>query len=433
MAMAPQDQPAWVALTHAYGSAADVPEHLADLTAADPAIRQAAYQALESSLSHQGTRYEASAPAATALIELAADPGVPDRAALLELLVALAIGYELWYLPDPFPIQDKRRRVAREARMTIAELRGELEREAAAAPTAALRRQLERDLEDFDEFDEFAWQRDLRRWALAAYDAVRQGVPTYVAALDAPQPEVRSRAASLLGWFPEERAVALGPLVRLLTAERDPAVAATAAIAAGLLGAGDGDRVVDRVDAAAGAGAGGDGDAWEMLDRRLGDPERVVRWAAGIGLGRLRPVPGERAVAELYACVGHRGPLPAEAAAVPYLEGDLVGLAAGVLGELDAVAAPQRLDALLDLAVVWPGPEEWRFPTPLVRAILKIAFPVVVPDGIEFADLSAIQRRVVSVLVTATNVFQWSDTGEQLVEHGLPGDPEHLRAYAGLG
>jgi hypothetical protein len=293
-------------------------------------------------------------------------------------------------------------------------------------------RKLERYLEDFDEFDEFAWQRDLRRWALVAYDAVRQGVPTYVAALDAPQPEVRSRAACLLGWFPEERAVALGPLVRLLTAERDPAVAATAAIAAGLLGAGDGDRVDDRVDDA--AGAGGDGDSWEMLDRRLGDPEQVVRWAAGIGLGRLRPVPGDRAVAGLYACVGHRGPLPAEAAAVPYLQGDLVGLAAGVLGELDAAAAPQRLDALLDLAVVWPEPAEvLRFPVPLVGAILKIAFPVVVPDGTEFADLSVVQRRVVSVLVTATNVFRWENTGEQLVEHGLPGDLEQLRAYAGLG
>lgn len=64
------DQTNWAALTHAYGSAEDVPGHLAALESDDAEQRRVALDALWSSLCHQGTVYEASRAAVPALASL---------------------------------------------------------------------------------------------------------------------------------------------------------------------------------------------------------------------------------------------------------------------------------------------------------------------------------------------------------------------------
>lgn len=83
----------WNCLTHAYGSAKDIPDLLRSLrtepteTGEDLPLWQ-----LFSNIWHQGTVYEATAYAVPFLIELAACPQVPDRIIILELLALIATG-----------------------------------------------------------------------------------------------------------------------------------------------------------------------------------------------------------------------------------------------------------------------------------------------------------------------------------------------------
>ena len=81
----------WSRLTHAYGSAADVPERIAQLLSHDEDERaDAQNDFLFASIWHQGTVYEASAPAVPFLIEMIADPSVPDRATIVTALGLIA-------------------------------------------------------------------------------------------------------------------------------------------------------------------------------------------------------------------------------------------------------------------------------------------------------------------------------------------------------
>ncbi|MEV0392936.1 hypothetical protein [Polymorphospora rubra] len=90
------------------------------------------------------------------------------------------------------------------------------------------------------------------RWDMEAYDAVRRGVPVYVAALDADDPAVRLYAAHLLAWFPEESDVVVPALTLLIAEEWDPIVASTACVAAGLCGATDSDTALVEAVSASG-------------------------------------------------------------------------------------------------------------------------------------------------------------------------------------
>jgi hypothetical protein len=134
------DEVDWQALTHAYGSAGEVPPQLQALTSPDALARDHACEELYASVCHQGSAYEASAPVAAVLIELAGDPATPDRHRVLEFLAALAIGHDRWLLPGSYPVTKVRRDVARKASLTEAELERELQQWVADAPTDRLRR-----------------------------------------------------------------------------------------------------------------------------------------------------------------------------------------------------------------------------------------------------------------------------------------------------
>jgi hypothetical protein len=64
------DQVDWSQLGHAYGRATDVPEMLRALAAPDRARGEWAVEALAGSIGHQGTVYDATAPAVPFLIEI---------------------------------------------------------------------------------------------------------------------------------------------------------------------------------------------------------------------------------------------------------------------------------------------------------------------------------------------------------------------------
>ncbi|BEL04642.1 hypothetical protein Q0Z83_028330 [Actinoplanes sichuanensis] len=89
----------WATLRHAYGSAEDTPGHLTALRSADEEERRVAFGELYASITHQGNRYSASAAAVPALLELVADPAVPDRDLLLYLLGLIAVGADAAWLP----------------------------------------------------------------------------------------------------------------------------------------------------------------------------------------------------------------------------------------------------------------------------------------------------------------------------------------------
>nr|BFE61152.1 hypothetical protein GCM10020063_056780 [Dactylosporangium thailandense] len=81
------DAVAWPELTHAYGEADDVPDLLRRLAAGD----EEALHALYGNIWHQGTVYEATAPAVPFLIEVLDAPGA-DAAGVLHLLASIAEG-----------------------------------------------------------------------------------------------------------------------------------------------------------------------------------------------------------------------------------------------------------------------------------------------------------------------------------------------------
>ncbi|WP_052720250.1 hypothetical protein [Actinoplanes rectilineatus] len=77
----------WAGLEHAHGPAGDVPAHLAALLGAGPEERTAALHFLYTTVTHQGSVYPATAPAARYVAAILTDERTtPIRADLLEWL-----------------------------------------------------------------------------------------------------------------------------------------------------------------------------------------------------------------------------------------------------------------------------------------------------------------------------------------------------------
>lgn len=82
----------WDKLSHAYGSAEDVPQLIRRLTTSLPSDDSSPLWELFGNIWHQGTVYEASPFAVPFLIEVARCETTPDRAGVLSLVAALAAG-----------------------------------------------------------------------------------------------------------------------------------------------------------------------------------------------------------------------------------------------------------------------------------------------------------------------------------------------------
>ncbi|MFF9396206.1 HEAT repeat domain-containing protein [Streptomyces griseoluteus] len=148
------------------------------------------------------------------------------------------------------------------------------------------------------------------RWsALQSYDAVLAELPGLLALLhDDDDARLRARIAYLLAWFPEFSPTSVPRLLALAAHEKDPVTAATALLAAGLVGPSSmAEDITPYLDATA-------------------DP--LMRWAAATALIRLAGLGGSpvgpgllgRAVTELTAAA--RSPFDR---VTEYCEGDLFG------------------------------------------------------------------------------------------------------------
>jgi len=379
------DQVDWAALTHAYGSASDVPQWLRALRSPDPEVRQWAQE--DWNIVHQGTRYTATAPAVPFLVELALAPDTPDRHWLVELLTFAAIGYDATSLPD-----------------------GIVE--------ATLDQLARTTLTPDPEIDDPAT--DYPGWALAAYQAVQAAVPSLLGLLDDHDVRLRRATAHLLAWFPHWAPASLPLLRARLGAEPDLDAKATVVVAVGLL--------------AGGRGETGDRPRLEAL---LGDADAVVRWAAAVALARLFPqAPPERAVAELLGWltgVTTAGRRPAIVFPQPEWYAMVVVRAVPALRERAAAEAIlARLPALSGQAA-----------DSLVGNLIGLAFKAERPQReVAFTDLPPLQQRVLRALLEMPGLWRADDgllspLGSLLIDWVLssPGPctleelREQLRAY----
>ncbi len=386
----------WAKLGHAYGTAKDVPGQIRALRSAEAQTREKALHDLYGNIFHQGTVYEATAYAVPFLLELAADPGTPDRAEVAGLLSAIAIGYDSNWLPDTVP---------------IAEIRATAEGGEAVLAAAPAPRDFEdedsdedEDEDDEDEDEDEDGEEEYSFYHLPeadqnklyafffvrAYDAVRAGVPVFLDLLCEPDSQLQAMAAYALGWFPEEAATILPRLTG--SAFDSQAAQATALVSVGLLGG--------RPDPAL-----------------LRDPRPLVRWGAAVAL---------RDSDELVAWVtGDAGTNEQ----VPFLDGDLGGLASLVLGRLGADAA---FDALLARIPKVSGVEALR---PVGEA-LRLAFPDGrLPDG---TPLEGRQLTLARVLADSPGTWLYDgmtfgNFSGLVGEYGLPRSCEKLRAFLGAG
>jgi hypothetical protein len=79
----------WAALSHAYGTAEDVPGLLHDLRSGDAVTRERALDALYGGVHHQGDVYDSTLACIPHLLALVQDPDTPDRAPVLGLLTSI--------------------------------------------------------------------------------------------------------------------------------------------------------------------------------------------------------------------------------------------------------------------------------------------------------------------------------------------------------
>jgi len=79
----------WASMKHAYGRADDVPGLLRGLASADPAERERALDGMYGAVHHQGDVYPCTLACIPFLFELVADPWVPDRGDIVELLTSI--------------------------------------------------------------------------------------------------------------------------------------------------------------------------------------------------------------------------------------------------------------------------------------------------------------------------------------------------------
>ncbi len=200
------DSVAWSQLTHAYGTATDVPDQIRGLVSAGKKTREKALWKLYGNIFHQGTRYQASPHAVPFLVQLVAAPETPDRPEIVYLLVSLALGYEESLLPGGLDVAAWRRSVAEsESEMSVAERA------------------------DCDRYG-YGPQVDLD-----CYDAARQGVPALLDLLADGEARLRRAAAYALAWFPEDALRSLPALRERLAQESGDIDVANLLLAIGLL------------------------------------------------------------------------------------------------------------------------------------------------------------------------------------------------------
>ncbi|WP_328484331.1 hypothetical protein OHS71_40850 [Streptomyces sp. NBC_00377] len=406
----------WAALGHAYGSAEDVPGQLRTVCGPDQEARENAFRSLFSNIFHQGTRYSASPYAVPFLARIAVAGPAGARADALLLLTRLAIDWHDEY-KLPLGIDTAAWRAA--AISPEENLRWYDEQIAAETDEERLK-----NLRVGRTYCAAGHPVDAREGALRSYDAVRAQLPVLLELLGDRDPEIRTKTAYLLGWFPEEADAILLPLLACLDGERDPVCVATVLVAVGLLA---------------------DHDPDGRIRHHLDHEHPLPRWAAATALTRLlvaHPAaapglpPAERIAAELAAF----GAGPALESATAHHAGDLHSYTVRSLLHLMGTTEDPDV-VLLEIVRALPHLEKTGVvPRPLaVRAanLLEALFEPTDTTTV-FTELSPGRQKLLKVLAELLTAEDFqpvpfgSDLHEQFTQYGLPGTRPALRAYVGL-
>jgi hypothetical protein len=407
----------WAALGHAYGSAEDVPADLRAVYGPDEAARDKAFRRLFCTIFHQGTRYSASPYAVPFLARIAAAGPPSTRIDALWLLTRLAVDWHDEY-DLPLGIDTAAWRAA--AVSPEENLRWYDEEIATQTDEERLR-----NLRKGRDHCAAGHPIDAREGALRSYDAVRTELPRLLALLGDPDPVIRTRTAYLLGWYPEEASDILPPLLERLGSERDPVVAATALVTAGLLA--------------------NDAEADWFLPH-LDAEHPLIRWAAATALARLTLLRAdvsdgpltERVIAELAAF----GSRPAPQPATDHHQGDLHSYTVRtLLALMPLVRDPDGVLSTIARALRSIDTSGFMGTHPISSRAPDLLHAAFEPDNAgpaAFTDLSPGRQdllRALAELLPADAYSHWlleSPLQPVLTSLGLPDTGPALRAYCGL-
>ncbi|WP_107052614.1 HEAT repeat domain-containing protein [Streptomyces sp. NRRL S-1448] len=180
----------WAELTHAYGTAEDVPGLLHDLRSDEDVTRERALDALYGGVHHQGDVYDSTLACIPHLLALVQDPDAPDRGPAIGLLTSIGATAHA---------------AAEEAGDTMPD------------PEAALAEAAAAGWEPDEWWEEYACAH-----GLLAGRALAAAVPSMVRLLTDADPDVRAAAATFLVRCADEPAALLPTLTGCLHAEADP-------------------------------------------------------------------------------------------------------------------------------------------------------------------------------------------------------------------
>ncbi|MFD0353436.1 hypothetical protein ACFVHW_06760 [Streptomyces sp. NPDC127110] len=395
----------WAGLEHAYRSAHDVPGHIRTLCGSDDEAREQAFMYLFSSIFHQGSRYSASPAAVPFLARIAVAGPEAAREGTMLLLTRLAVDWHDEYdVTTGINVAGWR---AAAAECGPAELLPWYEEQLAVEADPAKRA----DLQEMRDWVAAGNSFDSRWSALQAYDAVLAELPGLLVLLDDDDARLRTRIAYLLAWFPEFSATSLPRLMNLVAHEKDPVTAATALLAAGLVGPPS---------------------AAEDITPHLDAADPLMRWAAATALVRLADVDEAsvgpdllgRAVTELTAAA-HR----TFDRVTDYFEGDLHGHIERTLHALPPTSEPAAAREALDACLPRIARDRSGSRT---RTAIERLFPAPQPHPVpRYADLTVAQRQLLADLGGHQHAWVIRSSADRLRELGLPCSQETLQSFIG--
>ncbi|KAE8333503.1 hypothetical protein BDV39DRAFT_51353 [Aspergillus sergii] len=228
----------WSALRHTYGSAWDVPAQLRALRSGNAEIKENAQRSLCSNIFYQGDRYEVTASAVPCLLKILEESSSStfERVFLIDLLVHLALGYADTFLPNGVNLPEWQKSAEKKQGP---EFEAEMHQSHEGFVNRAKNHE---ERASCIEFRNRMIEKYCRRAKdeLAAYEAVKAGVPVFQTCLDHYSVYVRSWASCALAWFPGEASGegycdSVTVLKGALEKEEDTVVLASAIISLGLL------------------------------------------------------------------------------------------------------------------------------------------------------------------------------------------------------
>lgn len=358
----------WSRVSHAYGPADDVPDLLRAVADGTRGERKKAFHTLYGNIFHQGTRYPASAKAATCLIELLRRNKQPDLVEILVLLNHLAVGYQESFLETGFDFTDR-----------------EVKK---------------------------AWGRNAFG---RSYVAVREGSDVYLDLLEHDDAQVRGAAAFLLAFLRETAATTVPRLQTRIATESNAIAQGSMLIAIGMLSM----VAKEDVDLA-------------IFHKPISNSaksrhKRLLRSSAAIGLSYCEPREvDDNVMAVLEAATSDSELTDTK---LPWNNGNLASLAGIMIGR---VGQQSGQDVLPGLLAALKAAKDGNAGSQAAETLLGHCFePRELPRRIP-TELTAQQMGVLRAIHDADKAHRFGNMNSMLEAYGLPWPRDLFSVFLGL-